>query len=150
MQVATVSTLISWKKIFANATAYIKEQSTWKLEMFNWVYKLSLLLSITAKTVIGDHVRILKCKISLRRATLLVLRRFYDPKNKKKLLYCRHILLVISTVKDLFKHFIKKGGKRHAKKNSVSKKYSKEKAIDCTTKRRDNSFNNLIKMEDEV
>ena len=28
MQVATVSTLISWKKIFANATAYIKEQST--------------------------------------------------------------------------------------------------------------------------
>ena len=56
---------------------------------------------------------------------------------KLKIQFYGHMLLMISMVKKLLEHFMKKNCKRLIKKNLEQKKYLKEKVINCMSNGKD-------------
>ena len=81
------------------------------------------------KFKVGDHVRISKQKIFLLKDTHQTGLKGYLLLVKLKIQFHGHILLMISMVKKLLEHFMKKNCKRLIKKNLGLKRWLKEKEI---------------------
>ena len=83
------------------------------------------------KFKVGDHVRISKSKnFSTKDYTEKLTEEVFLIQKIKKILYYGHKLLVITMVKRLLEHSMKKSCRRQAKKNSGLKKYSRKKVKD--------------------